>query len=435
MLLKKPKKISQQIVFLNTWLIAISLFILSFTSYILFSFHNITVEINEMYDIGEVLFKDFKNMSLTEIDRNYKELIYEGKDEVLVCIREETNHVEFGGKLEFKDFSKDNGWYYERGKGFYRYKKMYFGNRSYYFFRSIDVEKIIRNIFIILILDLLFVLLSYIITSIGAKKILSPISDIVEKGRLIDENNLDIRLPKKSDDEIGELVDVINKSIEKIQKSYKNQKNFNHNASHELKTPLAIMKGYTEILKWCKNDNNLFNESLENINDEIDNMKNIVEKLLYLSKSDKMDLTISYFSVKNLFNKLYNDYKILNIEKIEIARGTGNIKGDFNLILEVMRALIDNALKFSDKNIILDSFKDTIYTYISVTDFGIGINEDEIDKIFENFYKVDESRSGKNNGLGLGLSIANEILKNHKATLIVKSILGEGSTFTIKIPN
>ena len=100
-----------------------------------------------------------------------------------------------------------------------------------------------------------------------------------------------------------------------------------------------------------------------------------------------------------------------------------------------MRALIDNALKFSEKNIILDSFKDGTHTYISVTDFGIGIHEDNIDKIFENFYKVDESRSGKNNGLGLGLSIANEILKNHKATLIVKSVLGEGSTFTIKIPN
>ena len=71
-----------------------------------------------MYDIGEVLFKDFKNMSLTEIDRNYKELIYEGKDEVLVCIREETNHVEFGGKLEFKDFSKD------------KYFKKYFKSKS-----------------------------------------------------------------------------------------------------------------------------------------------------------------------------------------------------------------------------------------------------------------------------------------------------------------
>jgi len=430
---KKVKKIGEQIVFLNTTLTAISIIIFSFISYISFTGHNIKKEIIEMYIIGDNLVKDFNKLSFSDINQNYKELIYEGKEEVIICLRENNNEIFFGEKLSFTNLENKTGWYYKKGEGLYRYKKCIEGNRTYIFFRNIEISEILEKAVKLLFADFLFIIFTFIITSIGSKKILEPVSAIIDKAKLIDENNLDIRLPKKTDDELGELVEVINSSIEKIQKSYKIQKSFTHNASHELKTPLAIMKGYLQILHWGKSDPILFKEALENVEGEIENMTNIIDRLFLLSKFENIQLSISTVKISELFNKISKDYEILGVKRIKISRDFGEINADKKLFLEGIRILVDNALKFSEKEVVLDSYSDDEFHYISVTDYGIGINKEEISKISERFYKVDESRNSKNNGLGLGLSIIEEIVKTHNGKLIIDSKINVGSTFIIKI--
>lgn len=434
MSLKKVKKIKEQIIFLNTTLAAISIIIFSFLIMIAFTGHTIKKEIYEMYTIGDNLVIDFNKLSFSDINNNYKELIYEGKEEIIIWLKENDNEITFGKKLNFVNLDKDTGWYYEKGKGLYRYKKCDEGNRVYIFFRDIELNEISEKSLKLLLADIFFIFLTFIVTSIGSKKILEPVSAIIDKAKLIDENNLDIRLPKKTDDELGELVEVINNSIEKIQKSYKSQKNFTHNASHELKTPLAIMKGYLQILHWAKDDPVLFKESLENVENEIENMTAIIDKLFLLSKFENIELHITSIKISELFDKIISDYKILGINRIKVSKNLGEIKVDKKLFLEGLRILIDNALKFSEKDVILDSYNDNSFQYISVTDFGVGIDKKDVNKIFERFYKVDESRNSKNNGLGLGLSIIDEIIKVHEGKLIIDSTLNVGSSFTIRIP-
>ena len=430
---KKVKKIGEQIVFLNTTLTAISIIIFSFISYITFTGHNIKKEVFEMYILGDSLVKDFSKLSFSEIKKDYKELIYEDKEEIIIWLSENNNEIIFGKKLDFINLDKPTGWYYKRGEGLYRYKKCVESDRIYIFFRNIEILEILEKGLKLLLIDFLFIILTFIITTIGAKRILEPLSAIIDKAKLIDENNLDVRLPKKTDDELGELVEVINNSIEKIQKSYKIQKSFTHNASHELKTPLAIMKGYLQILHWGKTDPILFNESLENAEGEIENMTNIIDRLFLLSKFENIELNISTIKISELFNKIVSDYKILGINRIQISRDFGEINADKKLFLEGIRILVDNALKFSEKEIILDSYSDDDFHYISVKDFGVGIEEKETGKIFERFYKIDESRNSKNNGLGLGLSIIEEIVKAHSGKLIIDSKVNVGSSFIIRI--
>jgi signal transduction histidine kinase len=162
-------------------------------------------------------------------------------------------------------------------------------------------------------------------------------------------------------------------------------------------------------------------------------MTNIIDRLFLLSKFENIELNISTIKISELFNKILNDYKILGIDRIQISRDFGEINADKKLFLEGIRILVDNALKFSEKEIILDSYSDDDFHYISVKDFGVGIEEKETGKIFERFYKIDESRNSKNNGLGLGLSIIEEIVKAHSGKLIIDSKVNVGSSFIIRI--
>lgn len=432
MSLKKGKKIGTRFVILNTTLTAIMVLLISTTSFLSLVVHTIKGQLHESDEYSPVLIAKLDRISLGHLSYNYDIMSYDDKRNISIFVVTDSNHFYLGKPLNFKGSDKKIGWYYDKKDGLYRYRKYCQTGRDYYFFNYININDIFERGSVILLIDLAFILLTFIITSIGSRKILEPISAVIEKAKLIDGDNLDIRLPKVTNDELGELVEIINNTLSKIQKSYESQKNFIHNASHELKTPLAVIKGYLEILHWSKNNPTINNEALENAELEVSNMNNVINQLFILSKLENFKVNKTEFEIFSLFSKIENDYKILNINRIEFKDSSELFFLDKQLTLESLRILVDNALKFSKDNILLSSYSDKDFQYISVKDFGIGIDEQEINKIFERFYKIDNSRSFKDKGLGLGLSIVDEIINSQDGKIYVKSSPNLGSEFIMK---
>ena len=214
-------------------------------------------------------------------------------------------------------------------------------------------------------------------------------------------------MTKTRDDEIGELIDVLNETFKKKEEIIKSQKTFSSDVSHELKTPLTIMKGYLDILEWGKNDKDLLNEAIENLNLEVKNIERIINTLFLSSNLEKITIKKEIIDVKQLFEKIKKDYELLNIKRKILVKSDGNVNifVDKNLISEVLRGLIDNSIKYSVGNIELIA-KENIMAEVIVRNYGEGIPEEEKKKLFNRNFQ------GKNakKGAGLGLSIIKDII-------------------------
>ena len=214
-------------------------------------------------------------------------------------------------------------------------------------------------------------------------------------------------MTKTRDDEIGELIDVLNETFKKKEEIIKSQKTFSSDVSHELKTPLAIMKGYLDILEWGKNDKDLLNEAIENLNLEVKNIERIINTLFLSSNLEKITIKKEVIDVKQLFEKIKKDYELLNIKRKILVKSDGNVNifVDKNLISEVLRGLIDNSIKYSVGNIELIA-KENKMAEVIVRNYGEGIPEEEKKKLFNRNFQ------GKNakKGAGLGLSIIKDII-------------------------
>jgi len=258
-----------------------------------------------------------------------------------------------------------------------------------------------------LVMFVLITISIIIISKIVAEYVLNPLSNIIFQSKEINNHNIDAQLTKTRDDEIGELIDVLNETFKKKEEIIESQKTFSSDVSHELKTPLAIMKGYLDILEWGKNDKDLLNEAIENLNLEVKNIERIINTLFLSSNLEKITIKKEVIDLKQLFEKIKKDYELLNIERKIIVKVNEkiNIFADKNLISEVLRGLIDNSIKYSIGNIELIAKEDEMAEII-VRNYGEGIPEEEKKKMFNRNFQ------GKNakKGAGLGLSIIKDII-------------------------
>ena len=187
----------------------------------------------------------------------------------------------------------------------------------------------------------------------------------------------------------------------------KSQKTFSSDVSHELKTPLAIMKGYLDILEWGKNDKDLLNEAIENLNLEVKNIERIINTLFLSSNLEKITIKKEVIDVKQLFEKIKKDYELLNIKRKILVKSDGNVNifVDKNLISEVLRGLIDNSIKYSVGNIELIA-KENIMAEVIVRNYGEGIPEEEKKNLFNRNFQGKNAKKGS----GLGLPIIKDII-------------------------
>jgi len=222
------------------------------------------------------------------------------------------------------------------------------------------------------------------------------------------------------------FIDAIAKNIEN---TIKRLKFFNSNVSHELKTPLTIMKGEIELA--LKNEK-CTNELLKSLLNEINYINDITEKLLFLTKKDYTKKEFKQIDLEDIILELFEKYSKRISINLDISNDEFYIYGDKTLLKMAISNLIENSIKYGAKhiNIILKKSKNKIK--LILIDDGIGIPKEKLPFIFDEFYRVDESRNKKIKGFGLGLAIVKSIINLHNAKIDVESKINKGVKIIIE---
>lgn len=304
---------------------------------------------------------------------------------------------------------------------------------------------VLKNTMSILSLVLFIASLFILIPTILAGRMLSnfllqPIQIFIHtmKKNEVQGNWEMIDIEDRSHDELYQMGDTFNRMIHKLKESFEKQKRFVSDASHELKTPISIIKSYNELLaRRGKEQPEVFDESVQAISSEADRMQQLVEQMLTLAKDETTEkLHMTSFDIHALCKEASQTFQGAYQRKVHLVTELDQreIYADKEKVKQTIYILMDNALKYSDKDvsIILGEQSDTIS--VAIQDKGEGIEQAMLDKIFGRFYRVDKARSRETGGTGLGLSIANTIIRAHDGSIHVDSTLGEGSTFTILLP-
>lgn len=303
---------------------------------------------------------------------------------------------------------------------------------------DIDNDILAPVISILILILIILIAISILASVMGgvfiSKHFLNQVANFTKNIRYIRKQGLENRIQISGNDELAELGKEFNTLMDEVENSIVAQNQFVQDASHELKTPLAILKGNFEMLKrWGKDDPKILSEYLQISELEVNRMVLIVSELLQLTKNievnveevEKIEVGQVIKQTVKEFQVLYPDFEILykgkNNETIAIK------EAHFSQLLII---LLDNAVKYSSEpsKKIEITFEDHC---LKVKDFGIGIAQTDINKIFERFYRADESRKNDSNSFGLGLSIAKKICELYDIQIKVDSIINEYSEFTL----
>lgn len=274
------------------------------------------------------------------------------------------------------------------------------------------------------------------------RKTFGVIDEMISKANLISSQNLNLRLNvSDASDELMEFALTFNRMMDRIEKAYEKQNQFVSDASHELRTPIAVIQGYAGMLeRWGKDDRAILEESIAAIKKEAANMQDLVEKLLFIARNDRDSLLLvkESFSISDMMEELVRETKMLNTGhtiKSFITPGI-TMYGDSARIKQALRIFADNALKFTphEGTVTFSLEQEAGYAVAVVDDTGIGIPEKDLPRIFDRFYRVDSARVRNSGGHGLGLSIARIIILRHGGRIKVASREGEGTRFSIYLP-
>ena len=273
------------------------------------------------------------------------------------------------------------------------------------------------------------------------RRMLKPISLLTNTARSISISDLGQRLEIKGpEDELTDLAQTFNSMLDRLEEAFAGQQQFVADASHELRTPISVIKGYINLLhRWGKEKEEIRDEGIEAIKNEIDNMGSLVENLLFLARGDIKSLEIKrvFFRLEELIEEVLRETEML-AEGIKVKCDNNDpvqFAGDRKLIKQMLRAFIDNSIKYTPAGgeITINSFERQDLIELRVLDTGIGISEQDLPGILERFYRVDKARSVKK-GTGLGLAIAKMIIDNHQGELRIESQPGVGTGVYVTLP-
>lgn len=284
----------------------------------------------------------------------------------------------------------------------------------------------------------IIVILGGIITYIILSKFLNPLTKMTNVIENINHNNLDeeIKLPK-SNDEIYRLSKSFNDMLDRIKSSFEMEKNFSASASHELKTPLAIMKSSIQVLKLSdKPTIEEYEENIEIMEENIEKLIDIVNNLLLLT-SNNIGL-VEKIDIKEIIDKIILNYNNeLENKNIKVINNIESctINNNKSLINCVFENIINNAIKYNKNNgqISINLEKEKNNFKFIIEDTGIGICENNINNIFEPFFREDTSRSKEIKGNGLGLSLVKNILEKINGNILVESEKQKGTKVILTI--
>jgi heavy metal sensor kinase len=276
-----------------------------------------------------------------------------------------------------------------------------------------------------------------------ARKTLSPITLMDRQTRRITAQNLSARLDVNNpQDEVGRLATTINELLARLDAVFKKQQRFTADASHELRTPVAVLRGEAEVALERERTVKEYKESLALIAEEAERLSRIVEDLFILARQPigSPSLVKEPLSLNDVVVECTRAGQVLATHKGLSLRARileeVQLSGDDELLKRMLLNLLDNAVKYTPEggeiSITLEKRDHT--AEIKVTDTGIGIPAEDRLRIFDRFYRVDKARSRAVGGAGLGLSIARWIVEAHGGTLSVDSAVGEGACFSVRLP-
>lgn len=270
--------------------------------------------------------------------------------------------------------------------------------------------------------------------------IMRPISNMIKTMEDIEQSGVPktIAIHKQTKDELEKLATAFNLMIKRLQENSEKQKQFISDASHELKTPITVIKSYANLVRRRGIQNEEMTiEAIEAIHSEATRMQRMTESLLDLAASEKETvLDIKSSDLVSLCHSTLQQFKDVYRREITLHYGQEPImvKMDELKIKQVIIIVLDNAIKYSSDKIEIFLEKNEDYAIIRVRDYGIGIPKEEEEHIFERFYRVDKARSRETGGTGLGLAIAKNIMKQHKGEIKIRSKEGKGTDVNLVLP-
>lgn len=277
-----------------------------------------------------------------------------------------------------------------------------------------------------------------------ADRILRPVNSIVSTARQISSRDLSKRLSEKdTDEEMKVLVDSFNDMIARLENSFTHIEQFSSQVAHELKTPLAILRGETEVALRMDQNASEYKTVLKENMEEIEKIIKVVEDLLLLAKLDYRPKFLKFerFDFNEFFNPIFEKTKLLTGEKnIEIScvfpKENVFLEGDSLHLRRLFFNIIHNAIKFTPqgRKISLKSFVANNSLKVVIADEGPGIPEEYFPQIFTRFFQIPGHDEDPRMGSGLGLSIAQSVAKAHQGAIEVQSQLNKGSVFTVTLP-
>jgi two-component system phosphate regulon sensor histidine kinase PhoR len=241
---------------------------------------------------------------------------------------------------------------------------------------------------------------------------------------------------------IMEMFEKTKSDIDSLTKLQRMRSQFLANVSHELRTPIFAIQGFIEtLLNGAINDPKVNKSFLEKANNHTVNLSNLLNDLIDISmiESGEMRMSFRYFDLNEYLNQILGDFKPIAEEKsIQLMcspiREGLLVFGDKDKLRQVFVNLLQNSIKYTEEGkveIVVE--EDNKFVTVIVKDTGIGIPENDFERIFERFYRVDQNRSREIGGTGLGLAIVKHIIEAHNSKIEVKSKLGEGSEFSFKL--
>jgi len=277
-----------------------------------------------------------------------------------------------------------------------------------------------------------------------SRKALSPVDTLARTARTISGHNLSSRLePLHTGDELQRLSDTLNEMLARIEAAFRRVTEFTANASHELRTPIALIHTEAELALRRSREESDYREALMHILLQADRTARLIEELLALARADSGAEALDMHPVDlrpTLRESALKWNQMASLRDLQFEERVGTqpltVMGDESALRRAIDILLDNAFKYTPLpgKVTLSAEEKNGRAIVSVEDTGIGIAVEDQKKIFERFYRVDKARSRALSGAGLGLAIAQWIVQAHKGSISVKSEPGGGCTFRVEIP-
>ncbi len=302
----------------------------------------------------------------------------------------------------------------------------------YNFFKK-NVYKAI--IFSALIVILLVIILSFILS----KKISKPVIKVKNAALQVAQGNYQQNIESRGDDELAELIDAFNLMSKKLLKLEKIRKESTSDLAHELRTPLTTIKGYLEAIEDEKIKAN--QENITEMQEETERMTILIDKLNDFADAQNkiFNLEKKRVNITPIIKKIIKQqHEFLNEKNINVKlmlKENLYLRGDQNSLFQIFNNIIENAIKYNNENgkIEIKALKEKNNLIIYIQDNGIGISKDDLPFIFERFYRADKSRNSQNQGTGIGLAVARELVEAHQGKIKVESE-GQGTLFKLIFP-